>query len=37
MEGYFFNKAKNDLQQIIADGERREWEKLDKLRGDPIA
>jgi len=36
MEGYFFNKGKNELQDLIADGERRQYEKMDEMRGDPI-
>lgn len=27
---YFFNKAKNELQSIIVDGERREREKFQQ-------
>ena len=28
IEGNFFNKAKNELQQLISDGEAREYRKL---------
>jgi len=40
---YFFNKAQNELQQLITDGERIEHDKLqqsyadaDDRRGDPL-
>jgi hypothetical protein len=43
MPGYFLNTAKNQLMELVADGERRTNEKLqqqfadsDDKRGDPL-
>ena len=40
---YYFNKAQNELQQLIVDGERQQHDKIqaeyaeaDARRGDPL-
>lgn len=36
LQANFLNRGKNELQDLISDGEARMWAKMDKDRGDPI-